>query len=144
MPSMQALVLEEIAKIDAKDDVSRLNKYLDEFRDNLPSSIYPSPNSLVHGGWARRFYSPNQWDSELRGLVHSEGHSKHYLDQKPSVFFEIIDQAIIDCGLNIDEVSSLQLNSDVSIINSKTLPVYIKLRELEYSHIDLTTIAKPD
>ena len=70
----------------------------------------------------------------------SSKHSELYLNQSPEEFYATVDSLIEDCGLNLETIQQMHEGTNtMTVLNDYAFPVYIKLREMGYTHMELTS-----
>ena len=121
--------------------------HLNNFFFRLPD------NRFDNNGYYRQTYTGEKWKKTFREFKEefaktygsdfareSRNNSELYLNQSPAEFYATVDSLIEDCGLDVNKIQQMQENHTPQIsLNDYAFPVYVKLRDMGYTHRDLTS-----
>jgi len=120
------------------EEMKRLS-YLNNFYGRFPDDRFDG------GGWVRQARWPEEWEIPFKEIFANDDYSKglysdFYLTKTPKEFYELIDSLIVECGFDLEETKELWLQEDEGVyeLRRRALPVYIKMRELGFTHDDLS------
>jgi len=147
MTDITEIIEREFKEYSKKYPNAAMAKYLNNFFFRLPDSRFDN------NGYYRRVYTVEIRKKSFRELTEdfakkhglyfareSSKHSELYLNQSPEEFYATVDSLIEDCGLNLETIQQMHEGTNtMTVLNDYAFPVYIKLREMGYTHMELTS-----
>lgn len=149
--SIREQVLQEIHSEFSKEDPNVIGRFLNNFFVKVFTAIN-SKKALQYGYWDKENLqtsplerwiqqSDPSWKSDPKTVLLEWGHSEKYLQETGVEHLQNIIYAVSASGINIDQLEryleNYQQYSSEQETENLLLPIYIKLREMGYTHEDL-------
>ncbi len=120
---------------------------LNNFFFNLPGGFYRASTEAknlqrIYGDRLKEGYrKKGKTDGQIQEILRRD-HSSKKLSQTVEEFYDSIDHAIRECGMSESDIEELVYNAQhqtipIEEVCEQILPIYKKLRERGYSHIEL-------